>query len=74
MEIGWDGFRSRRSSPPWDATTTPRWSPALASANTTARDAIVDLMAGFDVEASLVDAGVTSADLAALRARFVGSA
>jgi hypothetical protein len=43
----------------------------LREQGTTATELIVDLLAGFDVEGALREAGLTAADVAALRRRLL---
>jgi protein-tyrosine phosphatase len=50
----------------------PRIEADLAERDTTARDAILTTLEGFDAETYLLTAGVSAASLAAIRGRLVG--
>jgi protein-tyrosine phosphatase len=54
-----------------EADEAPRIAAFLREHGTTASDVIVGLLAGFDVEATLMDAGLSLDDLGALRHRLV---
>jgi len=55
-----------------EADEAPKIAAFLREQGTTATELIVDLLAEFDVEASLRDAGLGEDDLAALRGRLLG--
>jgi hypothetical protein len=54
-----------------DEDEAPKIAAFLREQGTTATDLIVQLLAGFEVEANLLEAGLTSADVTALRRRLV---
>lgn len=71
---------SHRISPPalryaacGEEDQAPQLEAFLADEGTTAPDVILDLLALLDVEAILGAGGLTGGDIAALRARLVGS-
>ena len=55
-----------------DEDEAPKIAAFLRGQGTTATELIVDLLADFDLEATLLSAGLTAADVTALRRRLLG--